>query len=128
MHASQGRWPLLGQMSQYLRGLWRMSEIVHRFAKCFARAKDICGGQRHVPSSALLNKLKSAGLQIREYHLQPGGSVNCTIAPEDDLVVSHLRAPLAGVQRLDLVLEDVDAALQFRVLTSASIPQVAKWW
>lgn len=62
-----------------------------------------------------LDTLKATGLQLREYHLDPGGSVNCTIAPGDDLVVSHLRAPLAGVHKLDLLIEDADAAWQVLV-------------
>jgi hypothetical protein len=52
-----------------------------------------------------VQQLKQAGMRVREYHLQPGGSVNCTVAPEDDLVVSHLAAPLRDVQRLDLIFE-----------------------
>jgi hypothetical protein len=64
---------------------------------------------------AALHKLKTSGLRIREYRLEPNGSVNCTIAPDDDLVAAHLSVPLAGVQRLDLVFEDVQAAQQFRV-------------
>ena len=51
----------------------------------------------------MLEQLAAEGLRIREYRLGPGGSVNCTIAPADDLVVAHLEAPLAGVSRLDFV-------------------------
>jgi hypothetical protein len=47
--------------------------------------------------------MKHAGLRLREYKVDPGGSVNCTIRADDAAVVSRLRAPLAGVQRLDLV-------------------------
>jgi len=60
-----------------------------------------------------LDRLRATGLRLRDYHVDPGGSVNCTIAPEDDLVVSHLRAPLAGVRNLDLVLDD--AAVEWHV-------------
>lgn len=68
-----------------------------------------------VLTPSALDKLKSTGLRIREYHLDPGGSVNCTIAPDDDLAVSHLRAPLAGVRKLDLVFDDVDTAFYLRL-------------
>ena len=47
--------------------------------------------------------LREAGLHLREYEVDSGGSVNCTIRADDDAVVSHLRAPLSGVQRLDVV-------------------------
>jgi hypothetical protein len=38
--------------------------------------------------------------------LPAGGSVSCTITQEDDFVVSYLRAPLDGVQRLDVLIDD----------------------
>lgn len=56
-----------------------------------------------VVSGRFVETMRKAGLRLREYRVDPGGSVNCTIAPEDDAVISRLRAPLAGVTRLDLV-------------------------
>ena len=56
-----------------------------------------------VVSPRFVDAMASAGLRLREYRLDPGGSVNCTIAAEDDAVVSRIRAPLAGVRRLDMV-------------------------
>ena len=35
-----------------------------------------------------------------------GGSVNCTVTPDDDFVVAHLRAPLRDVKRLDMLIDD----------------------
>jgi hypothetical protein len=52
---------------------------------------------------ALLSRLRAEGAHVREYRLPPGGSVNCTIAPADDVVVAHLEAQLAGATRVDLV-------------------------
>lgn len=51
---------------------------------------------------AFLHTLAARGLKLREYRVAPGGSVNCTIAPDDDLLVTRLEAPLQGVTRLDL--------------------------
>jgi len=48
-----------------------------------------------------LGYLKDHGLRIREYPVDPGGRVECTITAEDDAVVSRLHAPLAGAQRVD---------------------------
>lgn len=64
---------------------------------------------------AAVDKIRSSGLRLREYHVAQGGSVNCTITPDDDLVVSHLHAPLGSVGRLDLVVDDLDAGWQVRV-------------
>jgi hypothetical protein len=56
-----------------------------------------------VVSGPFVETMKQAGLRLREYPVDPGGSVNCTIAADDDAVVSRLRAPLAGVERIDVV-------------------------
>ena len=53
-----------------------------------------------------LRRIKDAGFQVREYHLPAGGSVSCTVTPDDDFVVSYLRAPLQGVKRLDVLIDD----------------------
>ena len=48
-----------------------------------------------VATSAFVQRLAGQGLRVREYRLPRGGSVNCTVAPDDDLLVTHLEAPLA---------------------------------
>ncbi len=60
-----------------------------------------------VVSARLLERLVKEGLRVREYRVTPNGSVNCTVAPEDDLLVARLQVPLAGVKRLDLVAIDI---------------------
>ena len=72
----------------------------------------------HVPAvltAAFIRRLQASGMRVREYRLQPGGSVNCTVAPDDDLVIAHLHAPLGGVQRLDLLFDDVTSGARWRV-------------
>ncbi len=54
---------------------------------------------------AFVERLRGAGLKLREYRPESGASVYCTIAPEDDLVISHLRASLEGVRQLDLEID-----------------------
>lgn len=56
-----------------------------------------------VVSRPFVEALRSAGMRLREYRVGPGGSVRCTIAGDDDAVISRLQAPLRGVKRLDLV-------------------------
>ena len=72
----------------------------------------------HVPAvltPAFIRRLQASGMRVREYRLQPGGSVNCTVAPDDDLVIAHLHAPLGDVQRLDLLFDDVTTGAHWRV-------------
>jgi len=57
-----------------------------------------------VPSALtpdLVARVKASGRRVREYAVPPGGSVHCAVAPDDELLVSRMRAPLAGVRRLD---------------------------
>jgi hypothetical protein len=51
----------------------------------------------------LVERVQAAGRRVREYRLPAGGSATCSIAPEDDLLVSRVSAPLGGVERLDAV-------------------------
>jgi hypothetical protein len=41
--------------------------------------------------------------------------VACTIAPDDDLAISHLHASFVGVQRVDLVMEDLVTGTEQRL-------------
>jgi hypothetical protein len=62
-----------------------------------------CGRLRGVFTDALTKRLAAAGLHVREYRVPRNGSVHCTIAPDDDVVIARLQAPLADVRRLDLL-------------------------
>jgi hypothetical protein len=48
-----------------------------------------------------LQAMKDIGMRIREYVAVPGETIHCTITAQDDAVVSRLKAPLAGVARVD---------------------------
>ena len=52
---------------------------------------------------AVVERLRREGRKIREYRVAPGGGVQCTVGPEDDVVLARLVADLRGVSRLDLV-------------------------
>jgi len=62
------------------------------------------GALRGVFTHALTKRLAQAGLRVREYKVPRNGSVHCTIAPDDDVVVARLEAPLADVRQLDLLV------------------------
>jgi len=96
-------------------------------ASCTARLEDLVsiadgiralvknGAVRGVVSHDFLERLASQGLRLREYQVAQGGSVNCTVTADDDLIVSRLRVPLAGVTRLDLVISDQEGVEQERL-------------
>lgn len=67
------------------------------------RALGAEGATHLIATRALMADWNAKGLRIREYGLGPGESVQCTVASDDDLVVSRLRAPLDDVIQLDMV-------------------------
>jgi hypothetical protein len=56
-----------------------------------------------IVSESFLALLQQRGMRIREYRLAHNGSVKCSVAPDDELLVARIDVPLAGVQRLDAV-------------------------
>jgi Putative zinc-finger len=125
--------PLISTLIEYWLGELNFSQEAaleeHLFgcAECHARLRRLVNLGRDIRDTVregevgivltpgFVSRLQQSGLKIREYRLQPGGSVNCTIAPEDDLVVAHLHAPLAGVHRLDLVGHDGSSGKDWRI-------------
>ena len=67
------------------------------------RAAVRAGAFGMMVSAPFVEAMKRAGLRLREYRVEPGATVNCTIRADEDAVLSHLRAPLAGVKRLDVL-------------------------
>ena len=78
------------------------------------RALTQKSGVSVVINEEFVRRLSEHGLQVREYRVPCNGSVNCTVTPEDDLVVAYLEAPLAEVTRLDMVYLDNEGKPQLR--------------
>lgn len=56
-------------------------------------------------SDAFAQRVAGEGRRVREYRLAHNGSVNCTVAPDDEVLVTRLAAPLQGVRRVDVERE-----------------------
>ena len=59
-----------------------------------------------VLTPAFVERLRERGLRLREYRVPRNGSVNCSVAPEDEVLLSRLQVPLAGVTRIDVITAD----------------------
>ena len=71
------------------------------------------GAVHTVLTDGFVRRLAAQGLRLREYRAPHNGSVYCTVAPEDDLLITRLDAPLAGIERLDVErLGDEGAVLE----------------
>lgn len=74
------------------------------------------GSVMAVTGPEFVRQLDAQGVRIREYRLPHNGSVNCTVAPDDELLVTRLEAPLQGVERLDAVMRlSLDPAVEHRL-------------
>jgi hypothetical protein len=57
-----------------------------------------------VVTDAVLNRLARDGVRVRSYSLDPGVTVACAVFPDDELVVTRLRADMSGVDAVDVVM------------------------
>ncbi len=61
------------------------------------------GKVRFAPPPVLLQRLDDAGLVARTYRIEAGGSVACSVGPDDVYHATHFQADLSGVQQIDIV-------------------------
>jgi hypothetical protein len=73
------------------------------------------GSLRMVVSDAFLQRAEEEGLRVRQYAPPPGGSVECTVTAEDDILIGRLVANLTGAKRVDLCICDERGVEQLRL-------------
>ncbi len=64
------------------------------------------GSLRMIVSDTFLKRIAKEGLHVREYTPPAGGSVQCTVTAEDDVLIGRLAANLSGAKRVDLCICD----------------------
>jgi hypothetical protein len=77
----------------------RLADLAHGLQRLLRT-----GGLSVVVLPEVVERLEREGRQIREYRVRPGGGVQCTVSPDDDLVLARLAADLGGVSRLDVTI------------------------
>jgi hypothetical protein len=70
---------------------------------------------------AVVERLRSEGRRVREYRVPAGGGVQCTVSPDDDVVLARLAADLGAVSRLDLAIR-VDDGPEMRLPDLPFVP------
>jgi hypothetical protein len=55
-----------------------------------------------VVTPRFVEQLVTQGLRVRQYRVPCNGSVNCSTAPDDEVLVGRMQVALQGVQRLDV--------------------------
>lgn len=94
------------ELEEHLLGC---QECARRGRELLAIAQAVCGLVRkgELPASLLpevVERLEREGLRVREYRVIPGASVQCSVSPDDDVVLARFAADLDGVTRLDLLI------------------------
>ncbi len=73
------------------------------------------GSLQMVVSEMFLKRAAGEGLRVRQYAPPAGGSVQCTVTAEDDLLIGSLAANLSREKRVDLSLCDRHGIEQSRL-------------
>lgn len=95
----------------------RLSEIIAIAEGVRRLARE--GSLQMILSDAFLQRAAEEGLRVRQYSPPAGGSVQCTVTPQDDILIGRLAANLAGARRVDLSLCNQHGVEQLRM---ADIP------
>jgi hypothetical protein len=91
-----------------------------RFREVIALAEGVRklareGSLRIIVSDAFLKRAAEEGLRVREYAPAAGGSVQCTVTADDDLLIGRLATNLSGTKHVDLSICDERGAEQLRL-------------
>jgi hypothetical protein len=62
------------------------------------------GSFQAIVTDSLLNQFARDGVRVRSYAMDAGGSVQCAVWDEDDVLVTRLRADFSGVTAVDAVM------------------------
>ena len=62
------------------------------------------GGLQAFVTDSLLNQLARDGVRVRSYAMDAGGSVQCAVWDEDEVLVTRLRADFSGVSAVDALM------------------------
>jgi hypothetical protein len=74
-----------------------------------------------VVTAEVVERMRREGRKVREYRVNAGGGVQCTVAPDDDFLVARLQARLEPGERLDL-FSRIDDGPESRVPDLPCIP------
>lgn len=100
--------------------LFRCDECGQRLREVIALAEGIRrlareGSLRMFVSDAFLKRAAEDGMRVRQYTVEPGGRVECTVTAEDDILIGRLAANLSAVPRVDFCMCDETGVERLRL-------------
>jgi predicted anti-sigma-YlaC factor YlaD len=116
-------------VEEHLLGCDDCSDRLARVVEIADGVRDVvrAGATRVVVPPVFLERVVLEGLRLREYRIAPGGSIECSVAPEDDVLVARLGVNVGDATRIDLVWLDAEGLEQERltdVPVHAAMPEV----
>lgn len=104
-------------VEEHLLGCAECSRALERLVALADAIRDVAraGEIQAIVSPAFLERVAREGLRLREHWLMPGGSIECSVAPEDDVLVARLTADVGDAARVDVVWVGADGAEQHRL-------------
>src|SRR6185295_8978629 len=73
------------------------------------------GSIRMIVSDVFLQRAAEGGLKVREYLVPSGGSVECTVTAEDDILIGRLETSMEGANRVDICICNENGVEQLRM-------------
>lgn len=74
------------------------------------------GALQVIVPEAIVNRAKALGHRVRRYAPAAGGSVQCTVSADDDLLVAQLAADVSSASRVDLSWCDLQGVERQRLV------------
>jgi hypothetical protein len=104
-------------VEEHLLACAACSDELARLAGLADAIRDLArsGNVRAVVSESFVDRVRNEGLRLRQYRLGPGESVQCTVAPDDDILVARLVADLSKTEHVDIAWYDAEGREQERV-------------
>ncbi len=80
------------------------------------------GGLQAFVTDAVLNQFARDGVRVRSYAMDAGGSVQCAVWDDDEVLVTRLRADFSGVTAVDAVMR-LDSGEEWGRASDIPVPQ-----
>ena len=108
--------PERARLEEHLLSCEACAARVAASARLFQGVRDLVrrGDLPVVVLPSVVDLLRREGRRIHEYRVAPGRGVQCTVGPDDDVVLARLSADLHDVVRLDLVSR-IDDGAEYRL-------------
>jgi hypothetical protein len=103
-----GEHPETDELEEHLMACAACSARLERLATIAEGVRRLVRGGRLplILTSALLARLQTEGVRIRQHRADPGGRTVCTAGPDDDLVTMCLSGDFRAGERIDVVIAD----------------------